>query len=138
MALLFQLKQKLSEGFVGLWKRYPNKSAKKDAQKAYGQVVTTPAIHEEVDSALDWQIPHWETLEWYHPPYLASYLRGERFKDQQPIPKTPTRNLAIVKGSTPEQVQQQDVIARIEFLIRRGTPPEEAKQIIYREMGWVK
>lgn len=89
MALFLQLRQKLSQGFHALWIRYPNKSAKKDAEKAFGQVVTTPEIEDEVHQALDWQIPHWQTLEWYHPPYLATYLRKERFRDEKP-PEKPT------------------------------------------------
>ncbi len=95
MALLFQLSQKLVQGFQALWVRYPNKSAKKDAEKAYQQVVTTPEIDAKVNQALDWQIPHWETLEWYQPPYLATYLRKERFNDEPPKPKTPTPSQVI-------------------------------------------
>jgi hypothetical protein len=136
MALLLQLTQKPAHGFSALWARYPNKNAKKDAQKAYGQVVTTPAIDEEVNAALDWQIPHWQTLDWYHPPYLATYLRKERFRDEPP--KTPTRNLAIVKGTTPEQTQAQDAVTRIAFLISRGMDREEAKRTVYLEMKWIK
>jgi hypothetical protein len=138
MALLFEIRQRLSQGFSALWARYPNKNAKKDAQKAFGQVVTTPAIEDEVHRALDWQIRHWETLDWYQPPYLATYLRQERFRDEPPTPKRPTRSLAIVKGSTPEQTQQQDVTARIQCLISRGMDPEDAKQQVYRELGWIK
>lgn len=92
MALLLQITQKLSQGFSARWARYPNKSAKKDAEKAYGQVVTTPEIEAEVDSALDWQIPYWASLEWYHPPYFATYLRKERFRDEKPPEPTKTRS----------------------------------------------
>jgi hypothetical protein len=105
MALLFQLTQKLTQGFQALWVRYPNKSAKKDAEKAYGQVVTTPEIDAEVHEALDWQIPHWETMEWYHPPYLATYLRKQRFKDEPPPTKTPSRSF----DSLPEW-QQRNIL----------------------------
>lgn len=93
MALLLQLSQKLAQGFHAVWVRYPNKSAKKDAEKAFNQVVKTPEIEDEIHAALDWQLPYWETLEWYHPPYLATYLRKERFRDEKPPEKpTPTRN----------------------------------------------
>lgn len=95
MALLFSLSQKLVLGFQALWGRYPNKSGKKDAEKAYGQVVKSPEIEAEIHQALDWQIPHWETLDWYHPPYLATYLRKERFRDDPPPEKKPTPNRTI-------------------------------------------
>ena len=91
--MALQLTQQSAHGFAGLWSRYPNKSSKKDAEKAYTQVVTTPEILAEVHANLDWQIPHWLTLEWYHPPYLATYLRKERFRDEQvttdPLAKLP-------------------------------------------------
>lgn len=87
MALLLQLTQKLSQGFSAIWLRYPTKKARKDAEKAFNQVVTTPEIEAQIHTALDWQIPHWETLEWYHPPYLATYLRQERWTDEPPTTK---------------------------------------------------
>jgi hypothetical protein len=87
MALLLQMTQRLAHGFGVLWARYPNRSAKRDAEKAFTQVVTTPEIEDEVHQALDWQIPHWQTMDWYHPPYLATYLRKERFRDEKPIQK---------------------------------------------------
>ncbi len=98
MALLLQLSQKLAQGFSALWTRYPNKASKKDAEKAFGQVVTTPEIEDEIHQALDWQIPHWESMEWYHPPYLATYLRKERFRDEPPAAKptvTPSQNTEL-------------------------------------------
>lgn len=138
MALLFELKQKLSQGFSALWTRYPNKSAKQDAAKAYSQIVKTPDIDAKVHGALDWQIPHWESLDWYHPPYLATYLRKRRWEDEQP---TTTPNRPIVtppKTLVPMALQQQDASARIRSLIATGMDPEEAKQQVYRAMGWVK
>lgn len=140
MALLFQIKQRLLLGFSALWTKYPNKSAKKDAEKAYHQVVTTPEIETEVHDALSWQIPHWETMDWYHPPYLATYLRKERFRDEKPAPKTPTpnRGTANVRPMTTEQTQQQDAVARIQRLIHHGMEPEAAKRKVYLEIGWIK
>lgn len=70
--------------FAEFWARYPNHSSKKDAEKAWHQIVTSTNIEQEISTALDWQIPHWETLEWYHPPYAATYLRQERFRDERP------------------------------------------------------
>ena len=60
MALLLQISQKLSQGFSALWSRYPNKAAKKDAEKyfdiAFGSTAETldPFINAGL-SALDQQ-----------------------------------------------------------------------------------
>jgi hypothetical protein len=137
MALLLQISQKLSQGFSVLWSRYPNKSAKKDALKAYGQVVTTPEIDAEVHRGLDWQIPHWETLEWYHPPYLATYLRQERFRDEPPPPKKVTVSPTIGRR-TEDAIKHQNVTAQIQFLVQRGMSLEEAKRQVYKELKWIK
>lgn len=136
MALLFQLTQKLSQGFTALWNRYPNKSAKRDAEKAFGQVVISPQIEAEIHAALDWQLPHWQTMEWYHPPYLATYLRKERFRDERPT-TTPNRLPAKVLP-TPMAMQQLDARNRINSLVALGVDPEDAKLQVYKEMGWVK
>lgn len=136
MALLFQLTQKLSQGFHALWARYPNKNAKRDAEKAFTQIVVTPEIEEEVHAALDWQIPHWLTQDWYHPPYLATYLRKERFRDEKPT-TTPSRSPAKVLP-TPMALQQMDAASRIKSLIQAGVSPEQAKEQVYRELGWRK
>jgi len=89
MALFLHLTQKLAQGFMAFYSRYPRKEARKDAIKAWGQVVKDdPAIEAQIHTALDWQIPHWESLDWYTPPLPASYLRGERFTDE-PRPTHP-------------------------------------------------
>ena len=139
MALLLQLRQKLAQGFAALWVRYPNKSSKKDAEKAYGQVVTTAEIEEEVHAALDWQIPHWETLDWYRPPYLATYLRKERFRDEPPT-KTPSRPIVPpLKAVTSRQMSQQEAITRIQHLMHQeGKSREEAVRQVSIEQGWIK
>jgi hypothetical protein len=139
MGLLLQLTQKLAHGFLGFYNRYPRKEARKDAEKAWGQAKVTPEIEDAIHKALDWQIPLYEQREKHFIPLPASYLRGERWTDEPPTPpKSPMRSLAIVKGSTPEQTQQQDVTARIQCLISRGMDREDAKQQVYRELGWIK
>lgn len=91
MASLLKLTQKLAQGFTAFWDRYPNRNAKQDAAKAWGQVVKNdPVIEEQIHQALDWQIPHWQTLDWYHPPYAATYLRKGRYLDEPPPEKPAT------------------------------------------------
>lgn len=135
MALLLQLTQKLAHGFQAFYARYPLKKARKDAEKAWTQVKPTPETEEAIHAALDWQIPYWQSMEWYTPPYPASYLRGERWTDEQP--KT-TINRATAKVVPLMAQQQMDAASRIKSLIAAGVPPDDAKQTVYREMGWVK
>ncbi len=119
MALLLQLTQKLAQGFVAFYSRYPRKEAKKDAIKAWGQVVNDdPAIEAQIHAALDWQIPHWESLDWYTPPLPASYLRGERFTDEQPAPPKPkTATVVLTRhsqmGLEPRPAPSPELIARM-------------------------
>ena len=135
MALLFQLTQKLSQGFSAFWARYPVRKAKQDAEKAWNQKVT-PEIEEQIHAALDWQIQEWEALDWYTPPLPATYIRQARYTDQ-PTTKKVTLNPAIGRRSE-DQVKQQDAMNQIQFLIRRGLTPEAAKAQVYRELGWIK
>lgn len=136
MALLFQLTQKLAQGFQAFWDRYPRREAKKDAIKAWGQVVNDdPVIEEQIQTALDWQVPHWETQEWYTPPLPATYLRQERFTDEKPTPKIATVNRTTV---TPMVLEQMNASARIRSLVATGMEPEEAKRTVYLALGWIK
>ena len=140
MALLFELTQKLSQGFSALWARYPLKKSKQDAEKAFGQVVKTPAIEEQIHAALDWQIPEWEAMDWYTPPLLGTYLRKERFTDEPTKPKAPTmtRSHATVRPFTTEAVTQRTAVSKIQALIQSGMDPEAAKRQVYLELGWIK
>lgn len=138
MALLFELKQKLSQGFSAFWERYPRREAKKDATKAWDQVVKTPQIEAQIHAALDWQIPHWDSLEWYTPPLPATYLRGERFTDEPTKPKTATASRPIGRPPAPEQVQQTVAVSKIQQLMRDGMDREAAKRQVYLELGWIK
>lgn len=137
MALLFQIHQKLSQGFCAFWTRWPRKVARKEAEKAWHQEVTAddePAIH----AALDWQVPIFERRDPERIPHAATWLRGRRWDDEQP--KTPTVNRPIgnVRPVTSEGQQQQDAMNQIQFLIKKGLSPEEAKLTVYRALGWIK
>lgn len=135
MALLFQLTQKLAQGFLGFYNRYPRREARKDAEKAWGQMRITPETEDAIHAALDWQIPLYEQREKHFIPLPATYLRGERWTDEPPTPPKPKRpTLNLTTGS----VQQQDAVSRIQFLVSRGMELAEAKQTVYREMGWSK
>lgn len=139
MALLLQLTQRLAHGFSAFWDRYPRREAKKDASKAWQQLPpeTEPLIH----AALDWQLPLWEDREKKFIPLPATYLRGERWTDEKPTPPkgpTPNRPIGNVRPMTIDSQRQQEAIAYIQMLIDRGMSAEDAKQKVYREVGWIK
>jgi hypothetical protein len=96
MALLLQLTQKLSHGFTAVWTRWPRKEARKDAAKAWTQLDPSPDLESEIHQALDWQIPMLLEREPKYRPLLASWLRGERWTDEKPTPKTPTASRPTV------------------------------------------
>ena len=138
MALLFQLTQKLAHGFSAAWSKWPRKEAKKDAEKAWHQKVTTPETEDKVFAAFEWQIPMLLERDPQYRPLLASWLRGERWEDEPPTPKKQTTATASRHTASPMALQQMDASARIRSLVATGMAPEQAKQQVYREMGWVK
>jgi hypothetical protein len=66
----------LPESFARVWAVYPRREARKDALKAWGQV-------DGILEALAWQIQS-DSWQRGYVPYLATYLRGERWTDERP------------------------------------------------------
>lgn len=95
MALTLAASQPL-HSFDAVWARYPNKSSKQQARKVYAKLVT-PEIAQAIHKALDWQLPHWQTLEWYHPPYLSTYLNQARYLDEPSPQKTANPTTAKIE-----------------------------------------
>lgn len=137
MALLFQLTQKLAHGFQGFWVRWPRKVAKLEAEKAWKQMVA-PEDEDAIQKALDWQLPIFERRDPERIPHAATWLRGRRWDDEPPTPPKPTIAIVNRTTATPMALQQMDAAGRIRALIATGMDPEDAKQTVYREMGWVK
>ena len=134
MALLLQITQKLSQGFSVFWTRWPRKVARMEAEREWNKVVKPedePLIHE----ALDWQIPIFERRDPEHIPHARTWLHNRRWTDEKPktMPNRATAKVVPLMVSN-----QMDAAARIKSLIATGMDPEEAKQQVYREMGWVK
>ena len=136
MALLFELTQRLSQGFSGFWNRWPRKVGKLEAEQAWKKHVT-PEDEEPIHKALDWQIPIFEAREPEYIPHAKTWIRNRRWEDEPPTkpkPKAPTN----IRPFTTEQMTQQDVGNQIQTLIRGGMSPEEAKQQVYRAIGWIR
>lgn len=138
MALLFQLTT-LAHGFQAFWDRYPRRDAKKDAMKAWGQVVKDdPTLEAQIQAALDWQIPLWDERERQFIPLPATYLRGERWTDEKPTPRKATPNRITGRAPTQEQAQQQDANQRITVLMNHGMSRADAVRKVSLEQGWIK
>lgn len=77
------------DSFERFWAAYPRREAKKDAKKAWGQV-NAGAHLEEILNALSWQT---QTDGWRRGfiPYAATYLRGERWEDENPAVTAATK-----------------------------------------------
>ena len=139
MALLFSLTQKLSQGFSAFWSRWPRKVAKREAEKAWNQEVR-PEDEEAIQKALDWQVPIFERRDPERIPHAATWIRGRRWDDEPPTPPKPTmtRNPATVTRHVTMAEQQLDARNRIHSLIATGMSPEDAKDQVYRAIGWIK
>ena len=72
-------------GFGRFWRCYPRREAKKDAMKAWQQVNGDEHLP-EILAALDWQCrsEQWLKNGGQFVPLPGSYLRGERWTDEQP------------------------------------------------------
>lgn len=140
MALLFQMTQKLAHGFQAFWDRYPRREAKKDATKAWTQIVKDAETEAKIHAALDWQVPIFEQRERQFIPLPATWIRGERWEDERPTttPSRPTAKVIPVKPPTTMAEQQLDARNRIRSLVATGMSQDEAKRQVFREMGWIK
>lgn len=70
--------------FLRWWNAYPKRVAKKDARKAWARIGPTPLQVDQMIEALTWQRPMWAKDAYRFTPYPASWLNGERWKDEQP------------------------------------------------------
>ena len=104
MALLFQLTQKLAQGFQAFWVRWPRKVGKLEAEHAWKKHVK-PEDEEPIQAALDWQIPIFEAREPEYIPHAKTWIRNRRWEDEPPKSKpttTPSRSF----DSLPEWQQR--------------------------------
>lgn len=69
--------------WMRFWDVYPLRTSKKDARKAWAEVNPSPELVGEMLTTLAWQGPMW-IRQGYGMPYPASWLRGERWKDEPP------------------------------------------------------
>ena len=80
--------------WLAFWAAYPRKEAKKDARKAWKQVhgplpcLGQSDLVDRIMAALAWQVPmrQWDGVKREFCPLPGTWLRGERWTDEQPSP----------------------------------------------------
>jgi hypothetical protein len=79
----------LAESFERFWRAYPRRVSKKDARKAWAQLALTPELVDRIMAALDWQRrqPQWLRDGGQFVPYPASWIRAERWDDEEFVPE---------------------------------------------------
>jgi len=125
-------------GFDEFWKVYPNRKAKKDAIKAWGQTAKERPPMDDLLRAIRSQC---KTDMWQRGmgiPYPASWLRGERWKDEGGVKIAPATGRPIPKympsvEDAPETAEQEvlrlkaaaECKAKIKELVGGMSLPEE-------------
>lgn len=85
--LFVMVPQQTIDGFTEFWKRYPNRQAKKDAQRAWTKLHPSPELQAEMFAAIEaqkaWRAQGALLNEWRPSwPFPATWLNGERWTDQ--------------------------------------------------------
>jgi hypothetical protein len=96
------------EQWQRFWSVYPRKCAKKDARQAWAQLNPSVATVDLMVGALAWQTPHyrWNSDKADFAPYPATWLRAERWTDEQPAPVlSPSMASSRLTAWRPEGVQ---------------------------------
>ena len=75
-----------ADAFAMFWDRYPRKTAKADALKAFHKIGPDDRLLATMLAALDWQTqsPSWLKHDGQYVPYPATWLRGRRWEDARP------------------------------------------------------
>lgn len=86
----------LLDGFMEFWQAYPNRKAKLDAMKAYGQARKSASAADILAGVLRYVRGKPEYADWKLP---AGWLRGGRWMDEYDVP--------LVKVYTPDYCQHE-------------------------------
>lgn len=72
--------------FEEFWKSYPRRVGKLDAHKAWRTLKVTPAMFDQMTTALAWQVASrdWTRDGGQFVPYPATWLRAGRWMDEAP------------------------------------------------------
>ena len=84
------------ELFDRFWQKYPRKTAKQDALKAWDKLKADEALLDTILAALDRQIPLWDDPQYI--PHPATWLNGHRWEDE-PVGRKTTAQAAYTQRS---------------------------------------
>jgi len=122
-----------SPDFETFWRLWPRKTAKVAAIKAWRKIppLELPLVMEGLTA----QLPELNRRESVYCPYPATWLNGLRWRDEPPTP--------TVSPITAKMLPQSGLTARtatnaINRLIASGIAPDEAKDRVYRQLGWIQ
>lgn len=94
--------------FADFYAMYPRHQARKDAEKAWRQVLKEGVQPETIMAGLRRQLPMMAAKDKQFLPYPASWLRGWRWEDEVEAPKRPgagfARNLADAQADIESQL----------------------------------
>jgi hypothetical protein len=69
--------------FARFWAAYPLRISRMDARRAWGALAPSQSLIEQILAALAWQREIWSQTG-FGVPYPATWLRAERWTDEQP------------------------------------------------------
>ncbi len=74
--------------FDDFWLLFPRREAKKDARKAWDRLHPSPEVQQQIATALEWQVhrEQWRKADGAYIPLPATWIRGERWEDEQREP----------------------------------------------------
>ena len=72
------------DGFDEFWSSFPRRQARIEAKRAGAKLKPTAEVQQLIQDALRCQVPTWTDLSYC--PLPATYLRGERWTDEQLSP----------------------------------------------------
>jgi len=120
------------EPFDRFWNVYPRKTAKVLARKAFAKAIVKTTL-DKMLFALSWQA---RTEQWMRGviPHPATWLNGERWDDEPPVPPRATPAVAPTLPASHEAIDRAVAIAaRRDELLREGKTRAEASLILERE-----
>ncbi len=94
------------------WAAYPRRASKKEARKAWAQLNPASELVHEILAALEWQVPayKWDGEKADYAPHAASWLRGERWKDERR--QAPRAVLSAAVGDPMQQWLEQKAVRK--------------------------
>lgn len=98
-------------GFDRFWEAYPNKKARRDAERAWKKLSPGPNLQKRIlhDVTMKAASVEWTKEGGRFVPYPASYIRGERWNDEAASSASRYKNLQrLMENTDPEDGDEND------------------------------